>query len=375
MSNDNTNTNTPPAESSESATDEQTQGDPSYSPSSPYLGSILDYLNASAVQGEELCQDFSSSATSNSVVVDSGAPAISGLSTAAAAFNCVAAAASSSSYALPPSSAVAPSALSPTWNDFTMSPDFFGWYNREVEQGNLDSVILSDDWCLPGPFVTAPQPRAPSPSASLPVSADVQALLDLLQATIDQNSALLSVVPAPPATINPAELQRKCRSYVDDEGPDDAPEAEVVAPNVNIRINNDDLHNFDRHSVSSIEVPLADECDSSDEEEDDVLEVNEVVRYYWNQGDVRFLIVRNGTQSLLSFETLEERFTGVKSAIWAFWQKRKRGRVDPSKVREFMRCHGHSSFHARCMWHLLVEHEERMLITAQRKGILHTVRL
>lgn len=95
--------------------------------------------------------------------------------------------------------------------------------------------------------------------------------------------------PSPPATINPAELQRKCRSYVNDEGPDDAPEAEVVTPNVNITINNDDLHSLDSHSVSSIEVPLVDECDSSDEEEDDALEVDEVVRYYWNQGDVRFL--------------------------------------------------------------------------------------
>ncbi|KAJ9112480.1 hypothetical protein QFC20_002270 [Naganishia adeliensis] len=59
------------------------------------------------------------------------------------AFNPMAATASSSSYALP---------LSPA---------------------HLDSVILSNEWCLPGAFVTAPQPRAPPPPASLPVSADV----------------------------------------------------------------------------------------------------------------------------------------------------------------------------------------------------------
>ncbi|KAJ9111508.1 hypothetical protein QFC20_002479 [Naganishia adeliensis] len=283
--------------------------------------------------------------------------------------------ASSSSYATPLFPAVVGSAPSPTWSNFTMSPGFLDWYNRELEQGNLDSVILSDDWCLPGPFVTAPQPRAPSPPASLPVSADVQALLDLPQATIDQNGALLSIALSSPATINPAELQRKCRSYANDEGSDDAPEAEVVTPNINININNDDLHNLDNHSVSSIEVPLADECDSSDGGEDDMLEVDEVVRYYWNLGDVRFLIVRNGVRNLFSFETLEERFNGVKSAIWAFWQRRKRGRVDPSKVREYMRCHGHSSFHARCMWHLLPEQDERTLIAAQKKGILHKVRL
>jgi hypothetical protein len=105
-------------------------------------------------------------------------------------------------------------------------------------------------------------------------------------------SSLNSVPPLQPllpATINPNELQRKCSSYVNDQGPDDAPEAEVVTPNVNISINNDDLHHIGTQSVSSIEVPLADDMDSSDEEDEDVLEVEEVVRYYWSQGDVRFL--------------------------------------------------------------------------------------
>lgn len=66
-------------------------------------------------------------------------------------------------------------------------------------------------------------------------------------------------------------------------------EAEVVTPNVNISINIDDLHHIDSQSVSSIEVPLADDMDSSDEEDEDVLEVEEAVRYYWSQGDVQFL--------------------------------------------------------------------------------------
>jgi hypothetical protein len=86
-------------------------------------------------------------------------------------------------------------------------------------------------------------------------------------------------------------------------------------------------------------------------------------------------IVRNGERHMFSFETLEEPYTGVRSAVWSFWQKRKRGRVDAIRVREYMRCYGHSSFHARCMWHLLPEHDEAMLIAAQRKGILHKVRL
>lgn len=69
-------------------------------------------------------------------------------------------------------------------------------------------------------------------------------------------------------------------------------------------------------------------------------------------------IVRNGERHMFSSETLEQRFTGVRSAVWSFWQKRKLGRVDANRAQEFMRCDGQSSFHARCMWHLLPEHDE-----------------
>jgi hypothetical protein len=81
------------------------------------------------------------------------------------------------------------------------------------------------------------------------------------------------------------------------------------------------------------------------------------------------IIVGNGERHPFSFATLEERFTGVRSAIWSFWQSRKRGRVDAIRVREFMQCYGHSSFLARCMWHLLPENNEATLIAARRRRI------
>lgn len=84
---------------------------------------------------------------------------------------------------------------------------------------------------------------------------------------------------------------RKCRSYANDDGPDDHPDAVHVEANTNIRLNNDDLHHVDAHSVSSVEVPLADDCDSSDDDHEDNLDIKQVVRCYRSRGDVRFLSV------------------------------------------------------------------------------------
>ncbi|KAJ9123441.1 hypothetical protein QFC22_001644 [Naganishia vaughanmartiniae] len=90
--------------------------------------------------------------------------------------------------------------------------------------------------------------------------------------------------PAPP-TVNPVDLHRKCRF---DNGNDQPPDASVMVPHTNIILDNADLHNTRLSVCSSEDLPLAVYDDSSDDE-DDVLNVADIQRYYWSRGDVKFL--------------------------------------------------------------------------------------
>lgn len=169
--------------------------------------------------------------------------------------------------------------------------------NPSVYQ-NLDSVILSDDWCLPGPLITAPQSRVPSPAAALPVSADVQAILHLLQATIDQKGALMPILvcflqllhffhrwaqflPCSlcfPQQSTPTSCKGSAALTSMTKGLTTHPKPKSSHPMSTSPSTTTTYITIDSQSVSSIEVPLADDMESSDEEDEDVLEVEEVVR-------------------------------------------------------------------------------------------------
>ncbi|KAJ9127065.1 hypothetical protein QFC24_001298 [Naganishia onofrii] len=151
----------------------------------------------------------------------------------------------------------ASSPLSPVADNFIHSPGFVSWYQDELAAGNLDSVLLSDAWCAPiAPLV--------SPPVALPLSdSDITLLLRMLEDA--QAAERLNVSPAFPF-------------------------------------------------CSSEDPPLAVYDDSSDDE-DDVLNVADIQRYYWSRGDVKFLIERHGIKALLTVEDLEERYSGVKMAI------------------------------------------------------------
>ena len=114
---------------------------------------------------------------------------------------------------------------------------------------------------------------------------------------------------------------------------------------------------------SSDEAPLANHDDSSDED-DDEFSVSDIVRYYWNRGEIRYLISRGGQDTLRTFDALQEKYTGAKSAVWEFWKAKRRGRVNKRRLREHIRfrCHASSATSAcgtsylkrksECFWRL-----------------------
>jgi hypothetical protein len=97
---------------------------------------------------------------------------------------------------------------------------------------------------------------------------------------------------------------RKCRSYANDDSPDDHSDAVHVDANTDIRLNNDDLHHLGAHSVSIVELSLADYCDSSDDDRGDNLDIKQVVRCYSLKGDVRFLSVFSHIQMDIQLNTI-----------------------------------------------------------------------
>lgn len=84
-----------------------------------------------------------------------------------------------------------------------------------------------------------------------------------------------------------------------------------------------------------------------------------------------YSIQYNGRLLRLSAEQLQERFAGVREALWGYWQTKTRGRIPVKRIRRHLRKMGVSGTFREMLWHLLTEAEHRKLIQLRKAGALH----
>ncbi|KAJ9123518.1 hypothetical protein QFC24_003733 [Naganishia onofrii] len=126
---------------------------------------------------------------------------------------------------------------------------------------------------------------------------------------------------------------------------------------------------------SSDEVQLAAVAESSAADADDTIDFTDILRYYWKGGNFRYYVRTAQGNILATAQDLDERFYGAREALWTFWRRKKQGRVNQSRIRAHLRYRGVDGVFGRMFWHLLTKKEQDMLYHADKKGILHKVKL
>lgn len=79
----------------------------------------------------------------------------------------------------------------------------------------------------------------------------------------------------------------------------------------------------------------------------------------------------NGRMMCMTAEEMDEKLIGTRSALWLYWQRKKRSRIPLRKLRQHLRFKGHVGFFREMLWHLLPPAEHRRLIAMRKKGTLH----
>ncbi|KAJ9120065.1 hypothetical protein QFC22_002963 [Naganishia vaughanmartiniae] len=126
---------------------------------------------------------------------------------------------------------------------------------------------------------------------------------------------------------------------------------------------------------SSDGIPLAVVAESAAVNSDDTIDFTDIVRYYWKGGELRYCVRTSEGNVLMNADDLDERFYGARVALWTFWRLKKRGRVNQARIRAHLRYRGVGGVFGRMFWHLLTKKEQDTLHNADKKGILHKVKL
>ncbi|KAJ9099740.1 hypothetical protein QFC21_003737 [Naganishia friedmannii] len=251
--------------------------------------------------------------------------------------------------------------------DFFASKDFHDWWTSELASGNLDFANCSG-------AVTAP--------TSLEAPAQLQ---PTFAPFLHYENATAGSLLAPVTDVAAAELPKTCRmediKARNTHSPDgfDGQGARLPAmpyPYTNNRLDNDisTIAALD-DGYSSDEAPLAVVAESTVAEGDDTVDFTDIIRYYWKGGEFRDYIRTSDGNILISAEDMDERFYGARVALWTFWRLRKRGRVNQARIRAHLRYRGVGGVFGRMFWHLLTKKEQDTLHHADKKGILHKVKL
>ncbi|KAJ9106587.1 hypothetical protein QFC20_004080 [Naganishia adeliensis] len=139
-------------------------------------------------------------------------------------------------------------------------------------------------------------------------------------------------------------------------------------------ISNEDLHNVNAMTSfgSDDEKDAVVVSDFENDNDNNVIEPEDVVRCFRRVSDIKYLFMFEGRKILLSAEQVELQFIGVKFALWTYWKKRSRHRVSNNKVINHLKLKGAAGFHREILWHLLLDAMYFQLIALRRKNKLHT---
>lgn len=133
-------------------------------------------------------------------------------------------------------------------------------------------------------------------------------------------------------------------------------------------INNDDINSVP-HMLADDESEAESAADESDDE--GIIYAEDVVRHVWRGINLRYVVQHNSQRLFLSAEQLDERFYGVKSALWSYWKGKKGKRTPQVKLVAHLKRYGVDGFFSEMLWHLLPDVIHYQLISLRRKNKLH----
>ncbi|KAJ9098015.1 hypothetical protein QFC20_006046 [Naganishia adeliensis] len=108
-----------------------------------------------------------------------------------------------------------------------------------------------------------------------------------------------------------------------------------------------------------------------DEEEEGNVEPCDVERHFWTRnGDIKYWVHHKGERLYLTAEQIEDRFNGVKCALWTYWHRKRAGQISIVKLMEHFRRMGHQGFFREMLWHLLPARLQRILNRLRKEGKL-----
>ncbi|KAJ9091074.1 hypothetical protein QFC21_007324 [Naganishia friedmannii] len=275
--------------------------------------------------------------------------------------------------------------------DFFASKDFHDWWTSELASGNLDFANCSGAVTAPINSLEAPAQLQPTfapflhyenaTAGSLLAPVTDVAAAELSTSIADLLALLAGQGCQPQASPSPKACRMEDIKARNTHSPDgfDGQGARLPAmpyPYTNNRLDNDisTIAALD-DGYSSDEAPLAVVAESTVAEGDDTVDLTDIIRYYWKGGEFRYYIRTSDGNILISAEDMDERFYGARVALWTFWRLRKRGRVNQARIRAHLRYRGVGGVFGRMFWHLLTKKEQDTLHHADKKGILHKVKL
>jgi hypothetical protein len=72
----------------------------------------------------------------------------------------------------------------------------------------------------------------------------------------------------------------------------------------------------------------------------------------------------------MTAEQMEDRFGGVKFALWHYWKIKRAGRIPYARIVEYLQKMGHQGFFREMVWHLCPKRIADMLYAARRADTL-----
>ncbi|KAJ9111566.1 hypothetical protein QFC20_002541 [Naganishia adeliensis] len=105
-----------------------------------------------------------------------------------------------------------------------------------------------------------------------------------------------------------------------------------------IKLNNDDLHSVAMMlSADSDDESVAAE---SDDDENPTVHTEDIIRHAWRGVNTKYVVMHNGRRHFLTADQWDNRFSGVKSALWGYWKTKSAKRMPQAKLIGHLKRHG-----------------------------------
>ncbi|KAJ9091654.1 hypothetical protein QFC21_007129 [Naganishia friedmannii] len=233
-------------------------------------------------------------------------------------------------------------------DEFLSSQGFIDWYLGSVQSGALDHINYADTFAPPPYYAQCVDPSA------LHHDSYYQHVKPAVGFDSDDGAEGINICepPAParrPRAPAPPPLKLDCSDLND---------VKVILA----------TPTDDGDSAASVASTTCSVTETEDEVE--YIEPEDVIRHYWIRGDIKYTFCCGGRRYYMTAEQMEDRFGGVKFALWHYWKVKRAGRIPYARIVEYLQKMGHQGFFREMVWHLCPKRIADMLYAARKADTL-----